>query len=257
MSASLTQTLFWLVPMFFVTALIYASVGFGGGSTYLALLSFSGLTHTEMPMLALSCNLAVVFLGGLLFIKERDLDLRLVLPFVVSSVPLAYVGGYWPIAKSTFCVLLGISLLVASIRLFLKLDDERCWETPSWQRCYYVGIPIGLLLGFLSGLTGIGGGIYLAPILYFLKWGSAKKIAAASSVFIFVNSLSGICGQWMKNGHGPDERILLPLLLAVISGGILGHVIGFKNIKPIRVQRVTAMLIFFVAVTVLLKQLFS
>lgn len=253
MFESSSHFLIWLVPCFFITAAVYASVGFGGGSTYLALLTLAGISYSEMPMVALICNILVVLLGGLLFFKDRDVEWKLVLPFLLTSIPAAYFGGHTVIGKQAFFFLLGVSLLMAALRLYLRLNDPRLWLQPSLTRSLTLGLPMGAGLGFLSGLTGIGGGIFLVPVLYFLRWGNPRRIAAAASVFILVNSISGLMGQWTKVGHGPSWELMAPLVLAVMAGGWLGHQIGFGALKPFRVQRMTAGLIFFIAITVLWK----
>lgn len=245
--------LVWLVPSFFVTAMVYASVGFGGGSTYLAFLMLAGLSFVDVPMVALICNILVVLLGAFLFLKDRDIKWHLVLPFLLSSIPAAYFGGHVIIGKSTFLFLLGMALFAASLRLYWRLNDLQNWVNPSPLRSLMVGLPVGAGLGFLSGLTGIGGGIFLAPVLYFLRWGNPRRIAAAASIFILANSLSGLMGQWVKLGHGPAWEFMIPLAVAVVAGGWLGHQIGFGAFRPFRVQRVTAVLIFFVAMNVLWK----
>lgn len=247
--AEMTITI--LVPLFFLTALIYSMVGFGGGSTYLALLALAGVSYTMMPMTSLLCNIVVVTGSCLIFFRAQLFDLKLVIPFLAGSVPFAYIGGGIPIEKNSFLLLLGLTLLVAAIRLFLvenKFDDS---GRVAWKKAMAVGVPVGAVLGLVSGLTGIGGGIFLSPILYLLRWGSAKKVASASAFFILVNSVSGLLGQLIKNSFGVDWGTLLPLLIAVFIGGQLGCQLCIGKLSRLTVQRLTAVLILSVSVRIL------
>ncbi|MBI4411952.1 MAG: sulfite exporter TauE/SafE family protein, partial [Deltaproteobacteria bacterium] len=155
------ENIFYLVPLFFLTALIYASVGFGGGSTYLALLVLFNLPYLSIPKVALICNLVVVTGGLYHYIRNCHLPLKVALPFAIASVPMAYLGGSMPVGKNLFLILLGISLMGAGLRLLFFFNTEidanhgrpPKADAPTW------GLIIGAPLGFLSGLTGIGGGI--------------------------------------------------------------------------------------------------
>lgn len=252
MDQAVSNVLLWLVPLFFLTALVYSSAGFAGGSTYLALLVLAGMPIALLPSIALSCNIVVALTGFVLYAKERRINLKMVLPFLMGSIPMAYVGGKTPIGREEFLLLLGLSLFAASLRLVLPMVGVEEGRRPlAWGRSLKIGVPLGAVLGFVSGLTGIGGGIFLAPVLYFLGWGGARRIAAAANVFILVNSISGLTGQFAKNSFRWDVTAMLPLILAVFVGGLAGTRVGLKGIRPIQLKQVTAGLILFVSLNVL------
>ncbi len=226
-----------------MTAWVYASAGLGGGSTYLALLFLFQFPYTSIPKVALLCNLVVVSGGLYHYIRSRNLSLPLVLPFCVSSIPFSYLGGRILISKEYFLALLGFSLFIAGLRMLfsqkiiskeLKVEKQKSW---------WVGLAVGGVLGFLSGLVGIGGGIFLAPLLYFMGWGSSKQIAASASFFIFVNSLFGLLGQWTKETHFISMPGFFLLLLAVFLGGQVGSRLSVGRLSSFALQRATAFLI--------------
>jgi len=233
--------------LFAFVALFYASVGFGGGSSYLALLALWGVPYAIMPAIALICNIAVVSGNSFHYVRAGYLNWRLLLPPTITSVPFAYLGGRMEIEKEHFLFLLFATLLVAGIRLLLNYrmyDDTAESYRPL---SYGIGGTIGAILGFVSGVVGIGGGIFLAPILYNLRAGVPKQIATTASLFILVNSVAGLIGQLQKNGIG--EAVLdywyLPCL--VLLGGQLGNFLTIKFIPQRIVALLTACLVLFVA----------
>ncbi|MFH1262998.1 MAG: sulfite exporter TauE/SafE family protein [Pseudomonadota bacterium] len=236
-----------LVPLFFLTALVYSAAGFGGGSTYVALLLLFSLPHTVAPKIALLCNLVVVSGGVIHYVKGGWLPFRRVLPFVVGSVPAAYFGGRYPIAKETFLILAAFSLAVAGLALFFSGRGMEERISKRFVREVPIGLVAGAILGFLGGVVGIGGGIFLAPLLYFLRWGNARQIAAASSFFILVNSLSGLAGQFQKSAYAYDLATIVPLAAAVFLGGQIGSRLSVGRLPLVAIQRTTACLILFVA----------
>jgi len=246
------EHLLYILPLFFLAALVYSMAGFGGGSTYIAILVLFSFPYASIPKISLLCNLVVVTGGFFVFYREGHFSPRKVLPFVVGSIPAAYWGGRFPIGKTFFSLLLGLSLLVAAIRMLLSDESFIVRREVSWQHAWVVGVPAGGLLGALSGLVGIGGGIFLSPFIYFLGWGDAKEAAAAASFFILVNSLAGLGGQFSKTGWNlPDIHLLIPLGIAVLIGGQIGSRLGSKKIQKLALQRITAGLILWVAVRLL------
>jgi hypothetical protein len=235
---------------FFIIALIYASVGFGGGTSYLAFLSLSffALPFTMIKATALMCNIVVVSSGAYIFYKEGKLDLKKDWPYLVASVPLAYLGGQWPLQENDFFKILGFVLLTASLLLWVEPGDtkERTQHEKIWLQ-----IPLASGLGFLSGLTSIGGGIFLSPVLHFLRWKEAKKISALASVYILVNSVSGLLGQLSRGFPKMNWSLVVVLLLAVIVGGQIGSRLGARKFNPLYIKRITAILIFVAAVNIL------
>ncbi len=237
----------FLIFLFFITALIYSLVGFGGGSTYLALLILFHFPFETIPKIALVCNIVVVLGGVIQFAKGGHLKIKKILPFVLLSIPFSYLGGAMVIDKTLFLILLGLSLAAAGLRLLFFHDAKRCGTILQRKGEAAIGFLTGGVLGFLSGLVGIGGGIFLAPLLYFLKWGNPKEIAAASSFFIFVNSISGLLGQFSKKGEGLDFLTLIPFVLAVFLGGQIGSRLGAEKISFLKLQQLTASLILYVS----------
>ena len=236
-----------LIPLFFSTALIYSMAGFGGGSTYLALLVLFQFPFQSIAPMALICNVAVVSFGFWQFSKKGHFLFKKIFPFVVTSIPMAYWGGTISLGRKPFTLLLGISLTAAALRLFWVNKPMEPLTSVSMRKIWLIGLPLGALLGFLAGLVGIGGGIYLAPVLLFLGWVDVKQAAAASSFFILVNSLSGLMGQATKGPLSLPIEIILPLLFAVILGGQVGSRWGSGSLPKLALQRVTATLILWAA----------
>lgn len=236
---------------FFFIALIYSAVGFGGGSTYIALLAFSGQPAELIPLVALPCNIFVVSLGSYFAVSRRDFDWRMATPFFVASVPMAFLGGVLPIDASIYFLLLGLSLAVAGLSLCLRTaPDESIVVAKSWT----LGVFIGAGLGLLSGMVGIGGGIFLAPILHHLRWASSKTIAALCSFFILINSLSGFAGQVFKTGVDQawvQMGSALPLFVAVLLGGMIGGRFVIEGVAHQRVAQLTGLLVLVVGLRVL------
>lgn len=233
--------------LFFLVALFYASVGFGGGSSYLAFLALLGVPFAVMPAIALICNITVVSGNSFHYVRAGYLNWRLLLPPTITSVPFAYVGGRMEIEKEHFLLLLFATLLVAGIRLLLnyRMYDDK---VESYRPLSYgIGGTIGAILGFISGVVGIGGGIFLAPILYNLRAGRPKHIATTASLFILVNSIAGLTGQLQK--HGVSEAMLdywyLPCL--VLLGGQLGNFLTINFFPQRIIALLTACLVLFVA----------
>ncbi len=237
------QSTIFLTVCFFLIAMIYASVGFGGGSSYLALLAqpvFALLPDVIRPT-ALLCNVIVVTGGTIIFYRQHKIVWREVGPFLVVSIPAAYLGGLWKLQHHIFFIVLGATLMVASIFLWIQPDKGES----STKRSNSTGINflLGGSIGLLSGLVSIGGGIFLAPILHFLRWDEAKKISALASLFILVNSISGLAGQFTRGVPSIEMSFILPLLGSVFIGGQIGSRLGATRFNPLYIKRITAVLI--------------
>ena len=234
--------------LFFVTAILYASVGFGGGSTYLALLLIWNIPYHIFPIIALLCNIFVVSGNSFNYIKAGNLNLKLLIPYLIGSIPLAYIGGSLPLEKQIFEILLFLVLSIAGILLLFNFrsydDKEKSYKKISTL----LSVPIGGILGFISGVVGIGGGIFLSPILFLIRAGKPKNIVTAASLFILINSISGIIGQLTKNEVLSQMSNYWFLLAAVLIGGQVGNFLNLK-IFPTRILAlVTAFLVLFVAI---------
>jgi len=250
-----------LVSAFMMTAILYASVGFGGGSTYSALLVMNGTDYRVLPSIALACNIIVVAGGVVRFAGAGHLSVRRMAPFIAASIPMAWAGGRIPISETLFTGLLGGALLLSGLHLAFEKSAPEAHELPvrrDVQRPLTSGV-LGGLIGLVSGLVGIGGGIFLAPALYFMRWGTPRQIAAASSLFILVNSISGLAGQMAKL---QDLALLSltapywPLPVAVLVGGQIGSWFAVKKFSPELVRFATAGLVIYVGVRLILNLIF-
>jgi len=238
-----------LLIAFFLIALIYASVGFGGGTSYLALMAIWAVPFETMRPAALLCNIVVVTGGTYIFYREGLLSLRQSWPILVFSVPMAFVGGYFPLREGTFFIILGVTLVVASAALWFHDWIPASPETRE-AAAWYHGALLGSGIGFLSGLVSIGGGIFLSPLLHFLRWDSARKISALATVFILVNSIFGLAGQFTRSATF-DWGLILPLAAAVFLGGQIGSRWGARRFNAVHIRKVTALLIFVAGMNIL------
>ena len=234
--------------LFFVTAILYASVGFGGGSTYLALLLIWEVPYYIFPVIALVCNIFVVSGNSFNYIKAGNLNLKLLLPYLIGSIPLAFIGGSLHIEKNLFEFFLFLVLTFAGIMLLINFksydDEDKTYKNIP----IFISVPIGGVLGFASGVVGIGGGIFLSPILFLIKAAKPKHIVTAASLFILINSIFGIIGQLTKNIVLIEVSNYWYLFLAVMIGGHIGNFLNLK-IFPTRILAlITATLVLFVAI---------
>ena len=239
--------------LFFVTATLYSSVGLGGGSTYLALLVIWGLPYTIFPVIALSCNIIVVSGNCFNYIRAGNLNFKLLVPYLIGSIPLAFIGGALPVEKNLFEILLFIVLIIAGCLLLLNFKSYDDKEESYKNIPYLISIIIGGILGFISGIVGIGGGIFLSPILFLLKVARPKHIVTGASLFILINSIFGIIGQLTKNSVLNEVQDYFYLLIAVLIGGQLGNYLNLKIFTNRLLALITAALVLFVALRLGLK----
>lgn len=250
-----------LTILFFVTALIYALIGFGGGSTYNALLVLAGVDFSLLPTLALTCNLIVVSGGVWHHSLAGNMRPSMVLPFMVTSIPLAWIGGMLTLSERTFVLILGASLLLAGLRMLVDRQGRVAAPAlPGHLLRWSVGLPVGAVLGLLAGMVGIGGGIFLAPILLGLRWGNPREVAGAASLFIMVNSAAGLLGQTIKLAGTGQIGLLadyLWLFPAVLIGGQIGSHLSAYHLPEKLIRRLTAVLITYVAARLLLGEIIA
>ena len=239
--------------LFFVTAILYASVGFGGGSTYLALLLIWNIPYHIFPIIALICNIFVVSGNSFNYIKAGNLNLKLLLPYLIGSIPLAFIGGSLQIDKNLFEIFLFIVLAIAGTLLLINFKSYDDNESSYRDIPILISILIGGILGFVSGVVGIGGGIFLSPILFLIKAAKPKHIVTAASLFIFINSISGVIGQLTKNIVLNDISNYWYLFLVVIIGGHIGNYLNLKIFPTRLLALITSVLVLFVAIRIGIK----
>lgn len=246
-----------LAALFAFTALLYAMVGFGGGSVYNSLLVLAGYDYRVIPIIALCCNLVVVSGGLVYFGRAGFLKPGVIMPFLVSSVPAAYVGGAIPITEQWFIAILGTSLLISGLLLLKPAPKPGILELTSGQRWGF-GLPVGVGLGVLAGITGIGGGVFLAPLMYLSGWAPTRVISASASLFIFVNSIAGLFGHLGKFSQQQalselTSYAVLPLV--VLIGGQIGSYFGAGPLNERIVRNMTGLLVLFVGIRILYRAL--
>ena len=239
--------------LFFVTAILYASVGFGGGSTYLALLLIWGVPYYIFPVIALICNIFVVSGNSFNYIKAGNLNLKLLIPYLIGSIPLAFIGGSLEIDKNLLEIFLFIVLAIAGTLLLINFKSYDDNKSSYKDIPILISILIGGILGFVSGVVGIGGGIFLSPILFLIKAAKPKHIVTAASLFILINSISGVIGQLTKNVVLSDISNYWYLFLIVIIGGHIGNFVSLKVFPTRLLALVTSGLVLFVAIRMGIK----
>ena len=233
--------------LFFITAILYSSVGFGGGSTYLALMLIWEIPYYIFPIIALFCNIIVVSGNSINYIKSNNLKLRLIIPYLVGSIPFAFFGASISIEKNLFEMILFFILTIAGVFLFIESKSFNNDKLEIKKISNLLSILIGSIIGFFSGLVGIGGGIFLSPILFLMKAGYPKQIAATASLFILINSIFGVAGQLTKDIVLNEFLNFWPLFLTVFIGGQIGNYLNIKIISNKTLALMTSLLVIFVA----------
>ena len=243
------MTVEYLPLVFFLIALFYSSVGFGGGSSYLAILSLFLTDFYEIRSTALLLNICVVTIGTLVFIRNRVFDMKLFWPFLVMSIPFAYLGAQIRLSQTTFFLILGGALVMAGFFMMLrfakkKLDSKK-FSNPK-------KLTLGGGIGLLSGISGIGGGIFLSPVLNLLKWENPRIVASLASVFILVNSIAGLIGLKMAGTFQLNNELMLQLVVAVVLGGGIGSYLSNKRFNLKFLGVLTAILVLYVGFRLIL-----
>jgi uncharacterized membrane protein YfcA len=242
-----------LTLFFFITAILYSSIGFGGGSTYLALLLIWDVPYYIFPILALICNIIVVSGNSINFIKSKNINISLLYPYLIGSIPFAFIGASISIEKNVFEILLFIILALAGIFLLIESKSFQKHEIVIKRIPITLSIFVGSIIGFISGLVGIGGGIFLSPILFLMKAGYPKHITSTASLFILVNSIFGIGGQLTKDVVLYEFLNYWPLFISVLIGGQIGSFLNIKFLSNKILAVITACLVIFVAIRMGMK----
>lgn len=242
-----------LAVIFFIVAFIYSSVGLGGGSSYTALMAIFGMNVLAIPMISLVLNLFSTTAGSFNFIRHKHANFKLIAPFLVSSIPMAYMGGYLQVPKEIFYWLLLISLVFVAARIYL-------WKSMSinlnldQKGKIILSLISGSVLGLVAGIVGIGGGIYLVPLIIILGLGTEKEAAACGAIFIWLNSLAGLISRSQFNSI--DLMNYIPLIVAVFIGGYMGSLLGSSRFSPKLMEKLLGVVII-IAIIFLAKKVFT
>jgi uncharacterized protein len=239
----------WLTVLIFFAALMYSSVGHGGASGYLAAMALFSLPPDVMKPTALVLNLFVATVGTIRFARAGCFDWNVFWPFAVASIPCAYIGGAMKLPITAYKIILGFVLLFAAWRLAFKLSKHAAERVTPVS--VSMALPLGAALGLLSGLTGVGGGIFLSPLLLFLGWADMRRTAGVSVAFILVNSFAGLLGHLASVKSVPQEIVWWAP--AALLGGLIGSELGSRRLTPMTMRRMLAV----VLVVAGLKMLFT
>ncbi len=239
--------------LFFITAVLYSSVGFGGGSTYLALLLIWDVPYYIFPIIALFCNIIVVTGNSINYVRAGNHNFKLLIPFLIGSIPLAFIGGTLIVKKEIFEILLFLVLSIAGLLLLINNKSYEDKNIIIKKLHLFVSILIGSVLGLISGIIGIGGGIFLSPILFLLKADKPKNIVTTASLFILINSIFGVLGQLTKENILNEIILYWPLFLTVLIGGLFGNYLNLKIFSNRVLALITSLLVIFVAIRMAFK----
>ena len=240
---------------FFITAIFYSSVGFGGGTTYLALMLIWDIPYYIFPIIALICNIIVVSGNSINYIKSGNLNLKLLTPYLMGSIPFAFFGASISITKELFEILLFVILIIAGIFLLIESKSFNNDQIKINSIPKIMSLLIGSIIGFTSGIIGIGGGIFLSPILFLMKAGYPKQIATTASLFILINSIFGVAGQLTKDIVFDEFLNFWPLFIAVLIGGQIGNFLNIKFLSGKTLAIITSLLVIFIAIRMGLRLL--
>lgn len=228
--------------LFFLVALLYASVGHGGASGYLALMALLGFSASVMKPTALLLNVMVSLIAFVSFYRARHFRAALLWPLIAASIPFAYIGSSIVVSELVYKKILGVVLLLSIIRLVMDSAEKPLSPAPKW----YILFLIGAVIGLVSGMIGMGGGILLSPILLLMGWSNQKQTAAISAIFIFLNSIAGIAGQ-LKTGF-PLSGQTFAIVGFVLAGGWLGAYIGAEKLHARNMKYILAAVLVLAAV---------
>ena len=234
--------IFFIIIAIFIVAVLYSSVGHGGASGYLAVMALIGAASDVTRPTALILNVFVASIAAYQFYRSGHFSWRLLLPFALTSIPFAYIGGTITLPSNAYKLILGIVLILAALRLAWKLSAYKTVTPPP----VWIALIIGAVIGLLSGLVGVGGGIFLTPVLLLMNWSETKQAAAVSAAFILVNSISGIAGNYAQVSKlSPEVGFWIA---AAVAGGILGSTLGSKRFDSLTLRRVLALVLLFAGV---------
>ena len=230
----------------FTVAILYSSVGHGGASGYLAVMALLAVAPEITRPTALLLNVFVATIGTIQFYRAGYFSWRIFLPFAITSVPFAFIGGMITLPTTVYKIVLGIVLVVAAIRLAWNLKADVETKEPN----LLIALIIGAVIGLLSGLVGVGGGIFLTPVLLLMNWSETKTAAGVSAMFILVNSISGLAGNYSQVIDLPSNVWIW--IGAAVVGGVIGSTLGAKRFDSLTLRRVLALVLVFAGVKLML-----
>ena len=226
----------YFLPIFFLfISFVYSSVGLGGGSSYTAVMVIMGISYKLIPTTALTLNLVVTFIGMINFWRSGYGRLDLVIPFLITSIPMAYISGKLVFPEIIFQIILTGTLILVLIRIYIFNELVITYQLSNLQK-WIVIICLGTILGFIAGSVGIGGGIYLVPLIILFGLGTTKEASAAGAMFIWANSLAGLIARFQLGIF--DARFILPLIGAVVVGGFTGSYFGSEKYDTKIIQKI-------------------
>lgn len=247
------NTIYILALVFVFVSFLYSSVGLGGASSYTALMAIFGISTLVIPTVSLTLNLIVTTAGSFNFLRNGHGRIRLITPFLVTSIPFAYLGGSLQLPKAIFLWVLFFSLLFVLLRIYV-------WQSTSLKISLgkhgqlALAMFSGAVLGLVAGIVGIGGGIYLVPLILILGLGSEKQAAACGAIFVWVNSVAGLASRWQ---HNPvDLEPYIPLIFAVLVGGVAGSFFGSFKFSPGLMEKLLGIIVLVATVFLFWKLLF-
>ncbi len=240
-----------ILAAIFLVAVLYSSVGHGGGSGYLAVMAFFAVAPNVTKPTALALNIFVAGIATFQFYRKGYFDWKVFLPFAIASIPFAYLGGTIDLPAQYYKILLGLVLLFAAFRLAWKFGKkDKSEEAKAKKHPIWLALIIGSVIGITSGLIGVGGGIFLTPILFLTDWTEARKAAGISAMFVLVNSISGLLGNY-QNAVNLPSNVWIWIIIAII-GGIIGSTLGSKYFNSIALRRTLAVVLVVAGVKLLL-----
>ncbi len=221
--------------LFFLVALIYSSVGLGGGSSYTALMAVFGINTLAIPMVSLMLNVFVTTVGSYNFLRNKHGKIKLIIPFLITSIPASYLGGSIKLPTEYFYFILIVSLIFVALRIYFWQDTTLQLNLTTSSKLT-ISFITGGILGLIAGIVGIGGGIYLVPLIIILGLGSQKEAAACGVIFIWLNSISGLVSRLQYNSIELTNYLIL--IGAVLIGGFIGSFLGSFKLAPKTMEKI-------------------
>ncbi len=231
----------FIIPLLFLVSLIYSTVGHGGASAYILILTLFNFNTDFISTSALILNIAVSSVAFLNFKRRGYFDTDHLLPFIITSIPLAFLGGSIKVSKNVFSILVGITILFSAVRLTLQFSENIDYKN---KVPFLPATLLGAIIGFVSGIIGVGGGIFLSPIVILLKWLEPKKTSGIAALFIVINSACALIARLVKfNQTLPDPSLLFLLILITLCGGYVGSYVASSKFKISTIQKALAIIL--------------